>query len=39
MALEQRARPVVSILLKDLSPASIEALDAFFSEVAKRLRR
>lgn len=39
MALEQRARPVVSILLKDLSPASIESLDTFYAEVAKLLRR
>ena len=39
LALQQRARPVVSILLKDLSPASIDSLDAFFAEVAKRLRR
>lgn len=39
MALEKRARPVVSILLKDLSPASIESLALFFNEVAKRLRR
>jgi glucose-6-phosphate isomerase len=39
MALEQRARPVVSILLRDLSPASIDSLEGFFSEVAKRLKR
>jgi len=39
MALEQRARPVVSILLKDLSPASVESLDAFFTEVARLFRR
>ncbi|MBA3974182.1 MAG: hypothetical protein C0504_08205 [Candidatus Solibacter sp.] len=39
MALEQRARPVVSMLMKDLSPASIENLGLFFNEVSKRLKR
>lgn len=38
MALEQRNRLVVAITLKDLEPASLEALDAFFAEVARHLK-
>ncbi len=38
MALEQRNRLVVAITLKDLEPASLDALDSFFSGVARQLK-
>lgn len=38
MALEQRGRLVVALTLKDLEANSLEALDAFFGEVAKELK-
>jgi len=38
MALEQRARLVVSITLKDLSEASLKALEEFFRAAAARLK-
>jgi hypothetical protein len=36
---EQRARPVVTVTLKDLSVASADALGEFFSSAARRLKR
>ncbi len=38
MALEQRGRLVVAITLKNLEEPSLDALDAFFGEVARCLR-
>lgn len=38
MALEQRGRLVVAITLKNLEDPSLDALDAFFGEVARCLR-
>lgn len=38
MALEQRGRPVVALTLKDLEEPSLDAVDAFFAEVARCLR-
>jgi hypothetical protein len=38
MALERRARLVVSITLRDLGERSLQALDRFFSEVARILK-
>lgn len=38
MALEQRCRLVVAITLKNLEDPSLDALDAFFGEVARCLR-
>ena len=38
MALEQRARPVVALTVKDLEPASLASLDEFFKAVATRLK-
>jgi hypothetical protein len=38
MALAQRRRPVVALLLKDLSDASVRAADAFFAAVAVQLK-
>lgn len=38
LALEQRQRAVVALLLKDLSTKSIDALDEFFDQVAARLQ-
>jgi hypothetical protein len=39
MALEQRGRLVVSITLRDLSEASLKALDEFFRQAAAQLKR
>jgi glucose-6-phosphate isomerase len=38
LALEQRGRPVVAIVLKDLSERSLAALDEFFRLAANRLK-
>ncbi len=38
MALAQRGRPVVSLTLKDLEPASLAALDEFFRQTASYLK-
>lgn len=38
MALEQRGRLVVALTLKDLEEPSLDAVDAFFAEVARCLR-
>jgi hypothetical protein len=38
-ALEQRARPVVAVTLKDFSSASVEALAEFFASAAQRLKQ
>ena len=38
LALEQRGRAVVAIVLKDLSERSVAALDEFFGEAANRLK-
>lgn len=38
LALEQRGRAVVAIVLKDLSERSLAALDEFFAEAANRLK-
>lgn len=38
MALAERGRPVVSITVRDLEPASLRALDEFFREAAKFLK-
>lgn len=38
MALSQRGRPVVAILLKDLERPSLDALDSFFAAAAKVLK-
>jgi hypothetical protein len=39
MALEQRARLVVSITLRDLGESSLKALDEFFRQAAAQVRR
>jgi glucose-6-phosphate isomerase len=39
MALEQRGRLVISITLRDLSEASLKALDEFFRQAAAQLKR
>jgi hypothetical protein len=39
MTLEQHARLVVSITLRDLSEASLKALDEFFRQAAAQVRR
>ena len=38
MALAERGRPVVSITVKDLEPASLAALDEFFRQTARYLK-
>jgi hypothetical protein len=38
MALAERRRPVVSITVKDLEPASLSALDEFFRQTARYLK-
>ena len=38
LALEQRGRAVVAIVLKDLSERSLAALEEFFAEAANRLK-
>ena len=38
MALAERGRRVVALVLKDLEPASLVALDEFFGQVARHLR-
>ncbi len=38
MALAERQRPVVSITVKDLEPASLAALDEFFRQTARYLK-
>lgn len=38
MALAERKRPVVSVTLKDLEPASLAALDEFFRQTARYLK-
>src|SRR6185436_20877027 len=38
LALEQRGRAVVAIVLKDLSERSVGALEEFFAETANRLK-
>jgi hypothetical protein len=38
MALAERGRRVVALVLKDLEPATLRAFDEFFGQVARHLR-